>query len=231
MPDQPVLDRFKPDMPQIPGLSAQGTKPPKRSSNPFLLIGGLAALVLVLVIAGTWMFRSRPADTPAQTRPAPQIEVPTPPPDPTASFPHATEHNPQIATVADLAKAWSSQQFFFRNSVTGENVPGVIIRLPGEPGSQPSGYWALELKAPYGDCHLEYVDDLDKLKSDYDYRRATHPMVGNPCTRSVFDPLKLASMAGNVWVRGAIVQGSDVRPPLGVEIQIKEGRILAVRME
>jgi hypothetical protein len=56
-------------------------------------------------------------------------------------------------------------------------------------------------------------------------------MVGNPCTRTVFDPLRMTSLPGDVWVRGAMVQGSDLRPPLGVEIEVKDGRILALRME
>ncbi len=56
-------------------------------------------------------------------------------------------------------------------------------------------------------------------------------MVGNPCSRSVFDPLKLTNLPGNVWVRGAIVQGSDLRPPIGIEVQIRGKEIQAVRME
>jgi hypothetical protein len=47
----------------------------------------------------------------------------------------------------------------------------------------------------------------------------------------VFDPLKLTNLPGNVWVRGAIVQGSDLRPPIGIEVQIQGKEIRAVRME
>jgi hypothetical protein len=56
-------------------------------------------------------------------------------------------------------------------------------------------------------------------------------MVGNPCSRTVFDPVKTTNLPGNVWVRGAIVQGSDLRPPLGIELQIKGKDILAIRTE
>ena len=56
-------------------------------------------------------------------------------------------------------------------------------------------------------------------------------MVGNPCSRTVFDPLRLGTVPGNVIVRGAIAQGSDLRPPLGIELKIKGKNILAVRME
>ncbi|HUI74926.1 MAG TPA: hypothetical protein VLX32_08285 [Candidatus Acidoferrum sp.] len=230
MADQPPVDRFKPDMPEIPGLVAHNRKSAPRNMTPVLVVGGLAALVLVLFLAGRWLFRSKPADTPV-VQATPQIEVPPPAPDPAASLPHVSESAPEVAAVAAMAKPWSSQQFFFRSPVTGANIPAILIRLPDSSASQPSGYWALQLKAAFGDCQLEYVADLKKLKSDYDYRGARHPMVGNPCTRSLFDPLRMSNLPGNVWVRGAMVQGSDLRPPLGIEIQIKDDRILAVRME
>ena len=56
-------------------------------------------------------------------------------------------------------------------------------------------------------------------------------MIGNPCSRTVYDPLKYASISGNALARGAIVQGSDLRPPLGIEVRIKGKDILALRME
>ena len=69
------------------------------------------------------------------------------------------------------------------------------------------------------------------LACDYDFRSAKHPMVGNPCSRSVFDPLKMSEIPGNFWVRGSQVQGSDVRPPLGIELKIQGKNILAIRTE
>ena len=56
-------------------------------------------------------------------------------------------------------------------------------------------------------------------------------MVGNPCSRTVFDPLKMSNLPGNVFVRGGIVQGSDLRPPLGIELKVQGKNILAVRTE
>jgi len=47
----------------------------------------------------------------------------------------------------------------------------------------------------------------------------------------VYDPLKLMNIPGSVWVRGAIVQGSDLRPPLGIEVEVRDKQILAARME
>jgi hypothetical protein len=47
----------------------------------------------------------------------------------------------------------------------------------------------------------------------------------------LYDPLKMFSLPGNIWIRGAIVQGSDIRPPLGVEIEVRGNKILAIRTE
>ena len=115
--------------------------------------------------------------------------------------------------------------------MTGENVPALLIRLSSGSASQTNGYWALETNAPFGNCQLEYISDLDRLINDYDFRSAKHPMVGNPCSRSVFDPLKMSEIPGNFWVRGSQVQGSDVRPPLGIELKIQGKNILAIRTE
>src|SRR5207244_6151719 len=97
--------------------------------------------------------------------------------------------------------------------------------------SQPSVYCAFALKSEYSNCQHELVSDLAKLKGENGYAAARHPMVGNPCSHTVFDPTKMANLPGNVWVRGAIVQGSDLRPPLGIEVKIEGKDIFAVRME
>ena len=220
---------FKVEMPQIPGVSGPSARPPRR--NPLLpLIIAFLVLGLVILVAVRWFAHNKPVE-PVHMEQAPQIDVPSPPPDPNALLPRATEANPVVANVADLAKPWSSADFFVRNRLTGESVPATIVRLPGGPASQPSGYWAFSRKAPYGSCQLEYIADVDKLRTEYEYRAAKHPLVGNPCSRTLYDPLKTASLAGNIWIRGAIVQGSDIRPPFGVEIQISGKDVLAIRTE
>jgi hypothetical protein len=229
MPDLSSPDRYKPDMPEIPGLAPQAAR--GRNKNPALrLVGGLI-VVLILVFVGARM-TLRPKHLPAPTpQPTPQIEVPSPAPDPNALIPHSTDEDPGIATLSEMAKPWTSKDFFFRNRLTGENVPALLVRLPAPGASQPNGYWAFALNSPYGNCQLEYVSDLDKLKNDYGYHAAKHPMVGNPCSHTLFDPLHMANLPGDVWVRGSIAQGSDLRPPLGIQLKIEGKRILAVRME
>ena len=225
---EPPSQRFKTDMPQIPGVSAQSaTSQP--GFKPVRLIGFLAGLVFC-VICVRWLMRPRGVEAPAGAS-RPQIEIPAPAPDPIAALPHATETEPGIASVGEMAKPWSSKEFMYRNRLSGENVPAVVVRLPSGSAGQHAGYWAFSLNAPFGNCRLEYVAEVEKLKTDYGYLGAKHPMVGNPCSRTVFDPLKMMSIPGGVWVRGGIAQGSDLRPPLGIEVEVRNGEILAARME
>jgi hypothetical protein len=230
MSEQSPPDRYKAEMPEIPGVSAPG---PRRSplDNPALrMVAALLAVLIVVFFGGRWFLRPRHIEAPP-AEPPPQIEVPSPAPDPNAALPHATQQDPGVATIAEMAQPWTSKQFFIRNGLTGENIPGLLIRLPGGSGAQESAYWAFSMNAPYGNCQLEYIKDMDKLKTDYDFKAAKHPMVGNPCSRTVYDPLKLTNLPGNVWVRGTIVQGSDLRPPLGIELRVQGKNIEAVRME
>ena len=231
MTDQPQPDRFKADMPQIPGVASGAAPRHGIAANPTLrLVAGLAVVLFICLFGALWLLRPKHTQAPVAA-PLPQIEVPAPAVDPTASMPRATAGAPEIATVAEMEKPWTSKSFFFVNHLTGESAPALLIRLPSGSASQPDGYWALGMNAPFGNCKLEYISDLDRLINDYDFRTAKHPMVGNPCSRSVFDPLKMSQIPGNFWVRGSLVQGSDVRPPLGIELKIQDRNILAIRME
>ncbi|MGB8476506.1 MAG: hypothetical protein WCE61_20690 [Candidatus Acidiferrum sp.] len=230
MPDQPSPDRYKTEMPEIPGVSGAGARRFSLNNPALRLVGGLLVVLLAVFLGAKWLLRAKHSEPPP-AEPPPQIEVPSPAPDPQSILPHATEQDPNIATVSEMVQPWSSKQFFIRNGLTGKNVPALLIRLPSSSASQPNGYWALSMNAPYGDCQLEYVKVLSRLKSEYGYRAARHPMVGNPCSGTLYDPLKLTNLPGNVWVRGAIVQGSDLRPPLGIEVNIQGKNIQAIRME
>jgi hypothetical protein len=228
MADELSPTRFKADMPQIPGVSGPSIRPTR--SNPLLpLIIGVVALGVLLLAVIRWFPRPRHAD-PVQAKPAPQIEVPPPPPDPASLLPHVNKANPVVTNLAALAKPWSSVDFFIHDVTTEEDVPATVVRLPGPAGAL-SSYWSFSRKAPYGTCPLEYITDLGKLRDEYDFHSAAHPLVGNPCSHTLYDPLKTTNLPGNIWIRGAIVQGSDIRPPLGVEIKIQYKQILAFRTE
>jgi len=232
MPDQPGPipgSKFKAEMPQIPGVSAPPVNPiRRRPSRPWLVIIGAFGLFIVIVAGAGILPKSRKIDSPPVA--APQIDVPTAVADLSASVPVAREQNPVIAMVSEL-KPWGSKRFIFHNALTGENVSALILRLPTGSSIQASAYWSFAMKPAYGSCQLEYIEDLQKLAADYGYRQGRHPMVGNPCSRSLYDPLKYAAIPGNSLARGAIVQGSDLRPPLGIEIKVRKKEILALRME
>lgn len=238
MPDQPPserfrapAERFKAELPQVPGVPWHGSRSAS-SRSPSIKIGlGLLAALLVIFLGARWALRSgHPQPKTADQQP--QIEVPAPAPDPSTLVPHATDDAPGIADVEEMAKPWSSKEFYIHDALTGENVPAVLLRLPTGSASQASGYWAFSAKAPFGNCRLEYVADLAKLKNDYGFAAAKHPMVANPCSSTVFDPLKMTNLPGTgALVRGAIVQGSDLRPPLGIEIQVRGKDVLAIRTE
>jgi hypothetical protein len=226
-PQPPVNQRFKAEMPQIPGVSASGTANRSGGSgSKFLVLGGIFAVLIAIALGGKLLSRPRRADAPAPPTPqadtAVNRELPIPP---------AIDSDAPIAQVGDLAKPWDARQFTFHNKVTGENVQALLLRLPTGSAGQTSGYWALAMRPAYGNCRLDYLQDLDKLRTDYGYAQARHPAVTNPCTHTVYDPTKYASLPGGVLARGAIVQGTDLRPPLGIEIKIRGKDILAIRME
>lgn len=228
---EPQAERFKAEMPRIPGVIAGGASRRQGSVNPAIPLGiGIAAVLFVALLSARVISRPK-ATEPVVAAPPPQIEVPAPAIDPNSLLPHATEAAPQIATVAEMSKPWTSKSFFFVNHLTGENVPAMLIRLPQGSSNSADGYWAYEVNAPFGNCRLEYITDLTHLTNDYDFHSAHHPMVGNPCSRSVFDPTKMSEIPGNIWVRGTMAQGSDVRPPLGIELKIQNKNILALRTE
>jgi serine/threonine protein kinase len=142
---------------------------------------------------------------------------------------YASQLNPEIATVNELAQPWSSRKFFFRSLTLSKYVPALIVRLPG-PAGQSKSYWAFSLEVPFSQCQFEYIDDVAKLSSNYGFA-AVHPMVVNPCSHSVFDPLQIKEIPGNIMVRGAIVQGHDLRPPYGFEVKVSGNQIDVVAME
>jgi serine/threonine protein kinase len=142
---------------------------------------------------------------------------------------YVTQSNPEVASLSELARPWSSKKFFFRSLTRSKDVPALIIRLPG-PASESKSYWAFSLEAPFSQCEFAYINDVPKLSSEYGFE-AAHPMVVNPCSRAIFDPLQLKDLPGNILVRGAIVQGNDLRPPYGIEVKVRGDQIHAMAME
>ena len=234
MAEQNPNDRFKAEMPTIPGVAAGKPRPVSRGITPVQIAAGLLVLLVVMLAVG---FAIRPRRTQAVAAAATaQIEVPAPKtsssgPEPAAADAQSPGTEQVIATTLEMSKAWSSKDFLYRNPLSDWKIPAMLVRLPVGSATQASGYWAFATNAAYGNCKLEYVTDVKRLVEEFGYRRARHPMLVNPCNRAVIDPLKLSSLPGGAWVRGEIVQGADMRPPLAIEVKVKGQKILADRME
>jgi hypothetical protein len=238
MPTETKVNPFKPPQPQIPGVpgeeaakkdSAAGppnvapVAPPVQPGSrqiPPLWVGLATGFVVVVIAAAWWTHKSSGKRTDA---PAPVPETATV----TTELTKPRETLPMgpgpIATAGELAKPWSSKRFNFRNPGGLEQMPALAVRLPG------GAFWGISLREPFGTCQLEYVTDLDTLRSQYNLR-TEHPMVVNACSRTVYD---LARYAGgpNGLVRGEIVRGRGARPPIAIEIEARGNQIVAVRLE
>jgi len=241
MPETKKFDPFKPAQPAIPGVPAQvpvvvaeakkpetrppGTEfqpaPPKKSI-PSAVWTVLGLLIVVGLGGGLlhWSFGAAPKAQPDQPAAVSQT-------DPTTAVAKPAENLPLapgiIATTRELAKPWSARRFLFRTSVSADPVPAMVFRLPN------GQYWGISMIEPFGTCELEYVTDPGVLESEYGFR-ANHPMVGDPCTHTVYDLLQYDSGDGGL-VRGAIVHGAGIRPPMAIEIEISGKEVRAVRME
>jgi hypothetical protein len=248
MEDDKKIDPFHPQEPKIPGVPEGAARPPKPSAPPpavppkavlppppppkrktgeksehlpLIWVGSIVAACLVCVIIAWWSHQSKMRDdTSTQT-----VDVPAPAASPAKA--KVDEKLPEgpgpVATTRELEKAWSSKKFTFRNPVTDERVPAMVVRLPG------GVLWGFSLREPFGTCEMEYITDLGKIENDYHYR-ASHPMVVDPCNRAVFDLTDYGS-GPNGPVRGSIVSGAAVRPPIAIEMSTKGSDVVADRIE
>jgi hypothetical protein len=182
----------------------------------------LIACVLVAAMAIAWKLHqpTQPVAVANESSTPSAADLLASAPKPKANVPEAPG---VIATEDELAKPWASKAFEFRDPITGADVPALVVHLPR------GGYWGFSMIEPYGTCQLEYVTDMQHLQSAYGYE-GNHPMVGDPCSRGLFDLLQYGGPPG-AEVRGAPVHGMGVRPPLAIEIEQHGKDILAVKME
>jgi len=224
------FDAFHPDMPKIPGVpSVNDARTAKRDENPararrLTQIAGIVGVVILVGAAITWWITSaqhrtvKPENPEAGSTISDAITTQSVPPIP------GSDGSQQVAGLEELAEPWGAKKFIFVKPFTHERVDAMLIRLPG------GAFWALALQEPYGHCELEYVTDLARLATQYGYQ-ARHPMIASPCSRTIYDPMKLGSLGGEVWTRGEIVQGSGIRPPMAINVEVKGRFIIADRME
>lgn len=193
-------------------------------SQRLKLIGGIVAAVLVVGVALFWWIKSIPRAVVASPPPA-DATADSSAPSPFAVSAPVVQQGPTVAaTVEELSKPWASKKFTFVSPVTSENVDAIVIKLPS------GAFWAFSLQEPFGQCQLEFVTDLARLASKYGFR-ASHPMVASPCSNTIYDPLKVGSLGGDVWARGEIVQGAGLRPPTGIDTRVTGHSIIADNIE
>lgn len=229
---------FQATPPKIPGVPGrQGTKsaPASRvtetnSPNPepngnakiplrYLWAAGGGA-ILVLVIAVAWWAHSvtgAPQNAPLSTATATSAPK-SASSQPSEKLPFAPG---PIATTSQLREPWATQKFLYHDA-DGTVVPAMLVHLRG------NDYWAFSLREPFGTCELEFAS-VDRLR-DYYNLRSKYPMVGDPCTRTVYDLTQYGS-GPNGLVRGEIVAGIGSRPPLAIEVQVQGQNIVASRSE
>lgn len=176
--------------------------------------------VLALCVIGSFLVMAKRSRTEAlaaaaAAQPLPTFDVPV-----DAIVPNGPG---EIATTQELSQPWSSKRFNFSDPLTHANIPAMVVHLPG------GAYWGFSLREPYGNCTMEYVTDLHKLEQDY-FFHARHPMVADPCDRSIFD-LASYNQGDTGLVRGAVVHGAAIRPPIAIQVRVKGQKVEAVRME
>jgi len=231
MADPRILpDRFKAEMPHIPGVSdarPQDSAVQKPASSKRFLIGALLIVTCsVVVVAGLRMSRSGASSLPAaDALPLPESSTAaatSEPPLPSAPGP--------IATTEELAKPWTSKKFNYVRPDTHETVSAMVIRLPGVAGDRSNAYWAFGLVPPFGRCDMDYVTDPKELSARYGYS-TNHPMLAAACNGSLYDPLRMGVIGSGAWVRGEVAQGPGIRPPTAIRIQVTGHSIIADRIE
>ncbi|MBZ5526629.1 MAG: serine/threonine protein kinase [Acidobacteriia bacterium] len=231
MPRIPGLEpKAKPATPETGGSEAGAVEQRGKSRTLGMWAAGLA-LAAVLGFFGVRAMRKSGQQEPVPVEPAAQVDAPAPQPARAPAPPVATADHPEVATVVEMAAPWSSKEFFLQGATATSSVPAMLVRLQGGAAEKSGSYWAFSTEVIYDRrCHYEFITDLAKLSSDYGFA-AEHPMVGNPCTHTVFDPMRLKQIEGNILVRGEIVKGTDIRPPLGIDIRVKGKQIQALRLE
>jgi hypothetical protein len=225
---------YNPQMPRIPGVPTGGAGGFAAAIGASIkqMLPALAVVCVLLLIGVAVVVRHRAASTapPQPAMPVVRQAVSAPvPADPPPDVPERSDSG-EIAPVSDLARPWSSKAFTYVRPIEHEGVAAMVIRLPGEAGGSGAAYWAFSLTEPFGTCQLKFVTDLAALANQYGYA-ATHPMVVDPCTQTVFDPLRMGQRTDGAWVRGEIVQGGGLRPPMAIEVSVRGGALYAERME
>jgi hypothetical protein len=221
-PSSSAQCKMTPEMPRIPGVVQTPPRAPVQLKPLITVI--LAALLCASGFA-LWLSHRRHANLNASaTSDVPISDVSSS----DSSIAKADTEPNTIGTLYELAQPWSSKTFLFIDPKTQQGVPAMAIHLPGPP-AEPS-FWAFALSNPLSRCQLQYVTDLSALSLRFAYP-AAHPMVVSDCDGIVYDPLKMATLPNGSWVRGEMVRGVGIRPPIAIQVEVRGRDVIAKRME
>lgn len=222
MPDEPKKTNFQAAQPHIPGVPVREVKEHAGTGAMagvrYLWVAGGGAIVVVIVALVWWAHGATKATISAPVASTPVTAAQPTPSKPSEKLPVAPG---PVATVAQMKEPWSTRKFLYRYT-NGTVGPALLVHLHGD------NYWAFSLREPFGNCELELAS-VERLR-DYYELYAKYPMVGDPCSRTVYDLTRYGS-GPNGLVRGAIVAGTGSRPPLAIEVQVEGEKIVASRSE
>ena len=221
--------RFSADMPNIPGVvGAVARAEQERTQTNWIRAAVAVGALLVLGSASAWlMMRTTHPETVA----AVPVLQPTPAPEDLPALPkQRVASSNLVGTVDDLATPWSAKKFTYTRSLNGAQIPAIAIRLPGGNGHTAASFWVILLRTPFGECTLEYITDTKQIASRFGFS-ATHPMIADACSNTLYDPVKMGTLPNGSWARGEIVQGSGFRPPMQIEIHLDGDKIITGRAE
>lgn len=209
-------------MPRIPGVN-DVPAPARFQLKPLLTV--ILSALLCAAAFGLWLSHRR--HTVPEASALAEAATSDPPATNAPSAKSNTDPN-AIATLDELAKPWSSKKFNFVDPRSHDSIAAIVIHLPAS-GSGES-FWAFSLNTLFSRCQLQYVTDLSALAQRYAYP-AGHPLVVNDCDGILYDPLKMATLPDGSWVRGEIVRGGGIRPPINIQVQVVGRDLVAKRME
>ncbi len=223
----PPKTRFSAEMPNIPGVTgAAAQEEQARARTNWGRAAVAVAALLVLGSVGAWLMTRT---THHESEAAAPVLQPSPAVDELPAVPRAATSN-EIGTIEQFATSWSARKFIYTRPLNGQQVPAIAIRLPGSTGHTAGSYWVILLKSPFGNCPLEYITDAKELSSRFGFS-ASHPMIADACSNTLYDPTRMGTLPNGSWARGEIVQGSGYRPPLQIEIRLDGDKLISVRSE
>jgi hypothetical protein len=255
MSEQPkTAVRFRAPMPQIPGLAKepppqQAQQPPQQQQKqqqqqqqPQTIAPDVAshpprtwsvlvvAAFLVSAASGAWWILHGRSGVVAPPQTSTDGSAATAPADAVPEPPVTRTVSNEIGTVSEFPKAWDAKKFTYSQPLTHEQIPAMVVRLPGGNARSAAAYWGILLQTPLGRCELQYVSDAKSIAKQFGVDSG-HPMVVDPCDGSVYDPLRMGTLADGSWARGELVKGNGGRPPLGIEIHLKGNELVAGQAE